>query len=274
MGTITTTDGTEIFYKDWGSGQPLVFSHGWPLSADDWDTQLMFFLLHGYRVIAHDRRGHGRSTQTSDGHDMDHYADDLAAVVEHLDLHDAVHIGHSTGGGEVVRYIARHGQSRVAKAVLISSVPPLMVQTDANPGGLPKSVFDGFQVQTAEHRSDFYRELASGPFYGFNRPGAKSSEAIIENWWRQGMMGGAKAHYDGIVAFSQTDFTEDLKKISVPVLVMHGDDDQIVPYADSGPLSAKLVQHGTLKTYSGYPHGMPTTEAETINADLLAFIRS
>jgi non-heme chloroperoxidase len=235
---------------------------------------MMFFLLHGYRVVAHDRRGHGRSTQTSDGHDMDHYADDLAAVVEHLDLTGAVHIGHSTGGGEVVRYLARHGESRVAKAVLISSVPPLMVQTDANPGGLPKSVFDGLQAQTAEHRSDFYRDLASGPFYGFNRPGAKSSEAIIENWWRQGMMGGAKAHYDGIVAFSQTDFTEDLKKITVPVLVMHGDDDQIVPYADSGPLSAKLVQNGTLKTYHGFPHGMPTTEAATINADLLTFIQS
>ena len=219
MGTITTTDGTEIFYKDWGSGQPLVFSHGWPLSADDWDTQMMFFLLHGYRVIAHDRRGHGRSTQTSGGHDMDHYADDLAAVTEHLDLHDAVHVGHSTGGGEVARYIARHGESRVAKAVLISSVPPLMLQTDANPGGLPKSVFDGLQAQVATGRSVFYRASASGPFYGYNRPGAKPEEAIIDNWWRQGMMGGAKAHYDGIVAFSQTDFTEDLKKISVPVLV-------------------------------------------------------
>jgi non-heme chloroperoxidase len=274
MPTITTADGTEIFYKDWGSGQPIVFSHGWPLSSDDGDTQMMFFLLQGYRVVAADRRGHGRSAQVDGGHDMDHYADDLAAVVEHLDLHDAVHVGHSTGGGEVVRYIARHGESRVAKAVLISSVPPLMVQTDANPGGLPKSVFDGFQEQTANHRSQFYRDLASGPFYGFNRSGAKSSEAIIENWWRQGMMGGAKAHYDGIVAFSQTDFTEDLKKITVPVLVMHGDDDQIVPYADSGPLSAKLVQNGTLKTYHGFPHGMPTTEAETINADLLAFVQS
>src|SRR5690242_8086122 len=274
MGTITTTDGIEIFYKDWGSGQPIVFSHGWPLSSDDWDTQMMFFLLHGYRVIAHDRRGHGRSTQTSDGHDMDHYADDMAAVTAHLDLHDAIHVGHSTGGGEVVRYIARHGESRVAKAVLISSVPPLMVQTDANPGGLPKEVFDGFQVQVATNRSRFYRDLAAGPFYGFNRPGAQSSEAIIENWWRQGMMGGAKAHYDGIVAFSQTDFTEDLKKITVPVLVMHGDDDQIVPYADSGPLSAKLVRNGTLKTYKGFPHGMPTTQADTINNDLLAFLRS
>src|SRR5215813_5866407 len=274
MGTVTTSDGTEIFYKDWGLGQPIVFSHGWPLSGDDWDTQMLFFLEHGYRVIAHDRRGHGRSTQTSDGHDMDHYADDLAAVTAHLDLHDAVHIGHSTGGGEVVHYIARHGQSRVAKAVLISSVPPLMVQTDANPGGLPKSVFDDLQAQLAANRSIFYRDLASGPFYGFNRPGVEPSEAIIQNWWRQGMTGGAKAHYDGIVAFSQTDFTEDLKKITVPVLVMHGDDDQIVPYADSGPLSAKLVRNGTLKTYHGFPHGMPTTQAETINADLLAFLQT
>jgi non-heme chloroperoxidase len=274
MAMITTPDGVEIFYKDWGSGQPIVFSHGWPLSADDWDTQMLFFLLHGYRVVAHDRRGHGRSTQTSAGHDMDHYADDLAALTAHLDLRDAVHVGHSTGGGEVVRYLSRHGESRVAKAVLISAVPPLMVKTEANPGGLPKEVFDGFQTQVAEHRSDFYRELAAGPFYGFNRPGAKASEAIIDNWWRQGMMGGAKAHYDGIVAFSQTDFSEDLKKISVPVLVMHGDDDQIVPYADAGPLSAKLVQHGTLKTYSGFPHGMPTTQADTINADLLAFLRA
>jgi non-heme chloroperoxidase len=274
MPTITTNDGIEIYYKDWGSGQPLVFSHGWPLSADDWDTQMMFFLDHGFRVIAADRRGHGRSTQTDTGHDMDHYADDLAAVIAHLDVTDAVHIGHSTGGGEVTRYIARHGESRVAKAVLISSVPPLMVQTEANPEGLPKSVFDGFQTQVAARRSEFYRELASGPFYGFNRPGRDPSEAIIENWWRQGMTGGAKAHYDGIVAFSQTDFTEDLKKISVPVLVMHGDDDQIVPYADSGPKSAALVQNGTLKTYKGFPHGMPTTEAETINADLLEFLRS
>ncbi len=274
MGTITTNDGVEIFFKDWGSGRPIVFSHGWPLSADDWDTQMMFFLLHGYRVVAADRRGHGRSTQTDTGHDMDHYADDLAAVVNHLDLRDAVHVGHSTGGGEVARYIARHGEDRVAKAVLISSVPPLMVQTEANPGGLPKSVFDGFQVSVATGRSQFYRDLAAGPFYGFNRDGVEPSEAIIENWWRQGMMGGAKAHYDGIVAFSQTDFTQDLKKITVPVLVMHGDDDQVVPYADSGPLSAKLVQNGTLKTYAGFPHGMPTTQAETINADLLAFIQS
>ena len=241
MGMITTADGVEIFYKDWGSGQPIVFSHGWPLSADDWDTQMLFFLGHGYRVIAHDRRGHGRSAQAGDGNDMDHYADDLAAVTAHLDLRDAIHVGHSTGGGEVARYLGRHGESRVARAVLISSVPPLMVQTPANPGGLPKSVFDDLQAQLAANRSVFYRALPSGPFYGFNRPGVTPVEAIIDNWWRQGMMGGAKPQYDGIVAFSQTDFTEDLKKISVPVLVMHGDDDQIVPYADSGPLSAKLV---------------------------------
>jgi non-heme chloroperoxidase len=276
MPTITTKDGVEIFYKDWGQGQPIVFSHGWPLSADDWDNQMMFFLDQGYRVIAVDRRGHGRSAQVSDGHDMDHYAADLAAVTAHLDLKNAIHVGHSTGGGEVTRYVARHGQpqGRVAKAVLISSVPPLMVKTDANPGGLPKEVFDGLQAQLAANRSQFYRDLPEGPFYGFNRPGAKSSEAIIANWWRQGMMGGAKAHYDGIVAFSQTDFTEDLKAISVPVLVMHGDDDQIVPYADAGVLSVKLVQNGTLKIYKGFPHGMPTTEAPTINADLLAFFKS
>src|SRR5712672_2334748 len=274
MGTITATDGTEIYYKDWGSGQPIVFSHGWPLSADDWDTQMLFFLNHDYRVIAHDRRGHGRSSQPGDGHDMDHYADDLAAPTAHLDLQNAIHVGHSTGGGEVVRYIARHGESRVAKAVLISSVPPLMVQTDANPGGLPKSVFDDLQAQLAANRSEFYRALPSGPFYGFNRPGAQSSEAIIANWWRQGMMGGAKAHYDGIVAFSQPDFTEDLKKITVPVLVMHGDDDQIVPYADSAPLSAKLLKNSTLNTYKGFPHGMPTTEADTINADILTFLNA
>jgi non-heme chloroperoxidase len=273
MPTITSTDGTEIFYKDWGQGQPIVFSHGWPLSSDDWDTQMMFFLGHGYRVVASDRRGHGRSEQVPDGHDMDHYADDLAAVVEHLDLHDAIHVGHSTGGGEVVRYIARHGESRVARAVLISSVPPLMLKTEANPGGLPKEVFDGLQAQTAEHRSQFFYDFASGPFYGYNRPGAKPQQGVIENWWRQGMMGGAKAHYDGIVAFSQTDFTEDLKGISVPVLVMHGEDDQVVPYADAGPLSAKLVQNGTLKSYPGFPHGMPTTEADTINNDLLAWLK-
>ena len=274
MPTITTADGTEIFYKDWGSGQPVVFSHGWPLSADDWDTQMMFFLAHGYRVVAHDRRGHGRSAQVSEGHDMDHYADDLLAVVEHLDLHDAIHVGHSTGGGEVAHYLARHGESRAAKAVLISSVPPLMLQTEANPGGLPKAVFDDIQEQTATRRAAYFREFAAGPFYGYNRPGATPDEGIIENWWRQGMMGGAKAHYDGVVAFSQTDFTEDLRQISIPVLVMHGEDDQVVPYADSGPLSAKLVKNGTLKSYPGFPHGMPATQAETINADLLAFFQS
>jgi non-heme chloroperoxidase len=274
MNTIQTKDGVEIFYKDWGKGQAIVFSHGWPLSADDWDAQMLFFLNNGYRVIAHDRRGHGRSTQTGDGHDMDHYADDLAALTSHLDLKNAIHVGHSTGGGEVVRYLARHGERRVSKAAIVSAVPPLMVQTAANPGGLPKEVFDGFQAQLATNRSQFYRDIAAGPFYGYNRAGAKTSEAIIENWWRQGMMGGAKAHYDGIVAFSQTDFTADLKQISVPVLVMHGDDDQIVPYADSAPLSAKLLRNGTLKTYKGFPHGMPTTQAETISADLLAFVRS
>ncbi|WIV54409.1 alpha/beta fold hydrolase [Amycolatopsis nalaikhensis] len=274
MPFITTTDGVEIFYKDWGTGQPIVFSHGWPLSSDDWDTQMLFFATNGYRVIAHDRRGHGRSSDVADGHDMDHYADDLAAVTAHLDLRDAVHIGHSTGGGEVVHYLARHGEDRVAKAVLIAAVPPLMVQTEANPGGLPKSVFDDLQAQLLANRSEFYLSLAAGPFYGFNRPGVETSEAKVRNWWRQGMMGSAKAHYDGIVAFSQTDFTADLEKITVPTLVMHGDDDQIVPYADSGPLSARLLRNGTLKTYSGFPHGMPTTHADTINADLLEFIRS
>jgi non-heme chloroperoxidase len=273
MSTITTKDGVEIFDKDWGSGQPIVFSHGWPLSADDWDAQMLFFVNQGFRVIAHDRRGHGRSSQVSDGHDMDHYADDLAALTAHLDLKDVVHIGHSTGGGEVVHYIGRHGESRVAAAAIMSAVPPLMVQTPANPGGLPKKVFDDLQAQLAANRSQFYLDLASGPFYGFNRPGAKVSQAVIWNWWRQSMMGGAKAAYDGIVAFSQTDFTEDLKKISVPVFVMHGDDDQIVPYADSAPLSVKLLKNGTLKTYKGFPHGMPTIHADTINADLLAFIK-
>jgi non-heme chloroperoxidase len=235
---------------------------------------MLFFLNRGYRVIAHDRRGHGRSSQTADGHDMDHYADDLATLTPHLDLKNAIHVGHSTGGGEVVHYIARHGESRVAMAALLSAVPPLMMKTASNPGGLPKDVFDGWQAQLAANRSVFYRALPEGPFYGFNRPGVKASEAIIANWWRQGMMGGAKAHYDGIVAFSQTDFTENLKKITVPVLVMHGDDDQVVPYADSGPLTAKLLKNGTLKTYKGFPHGMPTTQAETINADILAFIKS
>ena len=263
----------DIYYKDWGKGQPIVFSHGWPLSADDWDAQMLFFLGKGFRVIAHDRRGHGRSTQTSEGHDMDHYADDLSTLTKHLDLKNAVHVGHSTGGGEVVHYIARHGESRVAKAAILGAVPPLMLKTEKHPGGLPKKVFDDFQQQVATNRAQFYYDVPAGPFYGFNRPGSKRSEAVIWNWWRQGMMGGAKAHYDGIVAFSQTDFTEDLKKINVPVLVMHGDDDQIVPYADSAPLSAKLLKNGTLKTYKDFPHGMATTEAETINKDLLAFIK-
>jgi non-heme chloroperoxidase len=274
MPTITTKDGVEIFYKDWGSGQPIVFSHGWPLSADDWDNQMLFFLGKGYRVIAHDRRGHGRSTQVADGHDMDHYADDLAALTAHLDLKDAIHVGHSTGGGEVVHYLARRGQKNVYKAAIISAVPPLMVKTEANPEGLPKSVFDDLQAQLAANRSKFYRDLPEGPFYGFNRPGVKSVEATIANWWRQGMMGGAKAHYDGIVAFSQTDFSEDLKKITIPVLVMHSLDDQIVPYVAAGPKSAKLLKNGTLITYKDFPHGMPTTQAEKINADLLAFLKS
>ena len=273
MGMITTKDGTEIYYKDWGSGPPIVFHHGWPLSADDWDNQMMFFLAHGYRVIAHDRRGHGRSTQTFSGNEMDTYAADVAELVAALDLRNAIHVGHSTGGGEVARYVAQHAEGRVAKAVLISAVPPLMVKTTANPGGLPKDVFDGFQGQLVANRAQFYYDVPAGPFYGYNRPGAKVSQGVIWNWWRQGMMGGAKAHYDCIVAFSQTDFTDDLEKIEVPTLVMHGDDDQIVPYADSAPLSVKLLKHGTLNTYKGFPHGMPTTNADTINADLLAFIR-
>ncbi len=274
MPVVTTKDSVDIFYKDWGSGQPIVFSHGWPLSSDDWDAQMLFFLAQGYRVIAHDRRGHGRSTQVGDGHDMDHYADDLAAVVQHLDLKNAIHVGHSTGGGEVVRYLASHGESRASKAALLCAVPPLMVKTASNPLGLPKEVFDGLQAQLAASRSRLYRDLPAGPFYGYNRPGVEASEAVIENWWRQGMIGGAKAHYDGIVAFSQTDFTEDLKKITIPVLVMHSEDDQIVPYVASGPLTAKLLRNGTLKTYQNFPHGMPTTQAETINADLLAFLKS
>jgi non-heme chloroperoxidase len=273
---VTTKDGVQIFYKDWGpkDATPIVFSHGWPLSSDDWDSQLMFFLAHGYRVVAHDRRGHGRSSQVFDGHDMDHYADDLAVVVAHLNLKAAIHVGHSTGGGEVVHYLARHGQSRASKAVLIAAVPPIMVKTPSNPGGLPKDVFDGIQQQVATNRAQFFRDLPAGPFYGFNRPGAKPQEGVIQNWWRQGMMGGAKAHYDGVVAFSQTDFTEDLKKTTVPTLVMHGDDDQIVPYEDSGVLSAKLLPNGTLKTYQGFPHGMPTTHADVLNPDMLAFFNS
>ena len=274
MSTITTNDGTEIFYKDWGRGQPIVFHHGWPLSSDDWDAQMMFFVEQGYRVVGIDRRGHGRSSQVSDGHDMDHYAADAAAVVEHLDLRNAVHIGHSTGGGEVTRYVARHGKGRVAKAVLVSAVPPLMLKTPSNPGGLPIEVFDGWRNSLAANRAQFFRDVPSGPFYGFNRPGAKPLEGVIENWWRQGMMGGAKAHYDSIKAFSETDFNEDLKSIDVPTLVMHGDDDQIVPYKDAALLSVKLLKNGTLKIYPGFPHGMLTTHADVINQDLLAFVRS
>ena len=277
MSTVTTTDGVEIFYKDWGpkDAQPIVFHHGWPLTADDWDAQMLYFLGKGYRVIALDRRGHGRSTQVSDGHDMDHYAADANAAVEHLHLKNAVHIGHSTGGGQATRYVARHGQpqGRVAKLVLIGAVPPLMVKTPANPGGLPIEVFDGLRKQLAENRSQFYIDLPSGPFYGFNRAGAKPSQPIIQNWWRQGMMGGARAHYEGIKAFSETDFTEDLKIINVPTLVMHGDEDQIVPIAASAPLSAKLLKKATLKVYEKFPHGMCTTHADVVNPDLFAFIR-
>jgi len=272
-GIITTKDGTQIYYKDWGSGQPIVFHHGWQLSADDWDAQMMFFLAQGYRVIAHDRRGHGRSSQTETGNEMDTYAADVAELAAHLDLRNAVHIGHSTGGGEVARYVARHGAGRVAKAVLIGAVPPIMVKSDKNPGGLPIEVFDGFRAALAANRAQFFLDVPTGPFYGFNRAGAKVSEGVIRNWWRQGMMGGAKAHYDCIKAFSETDFTEDLKAIKVPVLILHGDDDQIVPIADSALLSARLVRNGTLKVYPGLPHGMCTTQPELINRDLLAFIR-
>ncbi|WP_281786054.1 alpha/beta fold hydrolase [Uruburuella suis] len=276
MAYITTNDGVEIFYKDWGprDAEVLFFHHGWPLSSDDWDAQLLYFLGKGYRVVAHDRRGHGRSSQVWDGHDMDHYADDVAAVVKHLGIDKAVHIGHSTGGGEVAHYIAKHGEAHISKAVLVSAVPPLMVKTDKNPNGLPKEIFDDFQNQLFKNRAEFYRAIPEGPFYGFNRPDTKPSEPVIQNWWRQGMMGGAKAHYDGIVAFSQTDFTKDLKKISVPVLVLHGDDDQVVPFEISGKLSAELVQNGTLKVYPGYSHGMLTINADVINPDLLAFIQS
>jgi non-heme chloroperoxidase len=272
MPMLTVKDGTEIFYKDWGKGQPLVFHHGWPLSADDWDNQMMFFLGHGYRVIAHDRRGHGRSTQTEHGNEMDTYAADVAELVAKLDLRNAVHIGHSTGGGEVARYVARYGKGRVAKAVLLSSVPPVMLRSDKNPGGLPMEVFDSIRQGTAFNRAQFYQDITL-PFYGYNRPGAKISQGIRDNWWRQGMMGGIKAHYDCIKAFSETDFTEDLKAIGVPVLVMHGEDDQIVPFADAGALSVRLVKNGTLKSYPGYPHGMFVTHADVINQDLLAFIQ-
>lgn len=278
MSYVTTKDGVEIFYKDWGpkDAQPIHFHHGWPLSSDDWDTQMLFFLQKGYRVIAHDRRGHGRSAQVSEGHDMDHYAADANAVVEHLDLRNVVHIGHSTGGGEVARYVAKYGepQGRVAKAVLVSAVPPVMVKSDANPEGTPIEVFDGLRSALAANRAQFFLDVASGPFYGFNRPGAKISEGAIRNWWRQGMMGSAKAHYEGIKAFSETDQTADLKAITVPTLVLHGDDDQIVPYKAAALMQAKLLKNATLKIYEGYSHGMLTTHADVINPDILAFIKS
>jgi non-heme chloroperoxidase len=277
MPFVTTSDGTEIFFKDWGpkSAQPIVFHHGWPLSADDWDTQMLFFLGEGYRVIAHDRRGHGRSAQVSDGHDMDHYASDSSAVVEELDLKDAIHVGHSTGGGQVARYVAQHGESqgRVAKAVLISAVPPLMVKTDANPAGTPIEVFDDFREQLAANRAQFFLDVPTGPFYGYNRGKTPPSPGIINNWWRQGMMGSAKAHYEGIKAFSETDQTADLKAITVPTLILHGDDDQVVPYKDSALKQDDLLSNSTMKIYPDFPHGMPTTNADEINADLLAFFR-
>jgi non-heme chloroperoxidase len=274
MPTITTRDGTEIFYKDWGpqDAQPIVFHHGWPLSADDWDNQMLFFLGKGYRVIAHDRRGHGRSSQTSEGNEMDTYAADVAALVEHLGLRDAIHVGHSTGGGEVAHYVARAQPGRVAKAVLIDAVPPVMVRKESNPGGTPIEVFDGYRAALANNRAQLYLDIPSGPFYGFNRPGAKVSQGLIDNWWRQGMMGSAKAGYECIKAFSETDFTEDLKAIEVPVLVIHSEDDQIVPYADSAPLTVKLLKNGRLKTYKDLPHGSCQTHPDLINADLLAFI--
>ena len=278
MAFVTTKDGAEIFYKDWGSkdAQPIMFHHGWPLSADDWDTQMLFFLANGFRVVAHDRRGHGRSSQTDVGHDMDHYAADAAAVAEHLDLRNAVHIGHSTGGGEVARYVAKHGQlqGRVAKAVLVSAVPPLMVKTERNPEGTPIEVLDGYRAALAANRAQFFLDVPTGPFYGFNRPGARVSQGVITNWWRQGMMGSALAHYEGIKAFSETDQTEDLKAITVPTLVLQGDDDQVVPYKDAALKQIELLRNGTKKLYPGFPHGMLTTEAETINSDLLAFIKS
>lgn len=278
MATITTQDGVEIYYKDWGprDAQPIMFHHGWPLSSDDWDTQMLFFLKHGYRVVAHDRRGHGRSAQVSDGHDMDHYAADAAAVVEHLDLRNAIHIGHSTGGGEATRYVARYGepQGRVAKAALVSAVPPLMLKTAANPEGLPIEVFDGFRQALAGNRAVFFLDVPSGPFYGFNRDGAQVQQGVVRNWWRQAMMGSALAHYEGIKAFSETDQTEDLKAIGVPTLVLHGEDDQIVPIVAAALKSVKLLRNGTLKTYPGYGHGMLTINADVLNADLLAFVRA
>ncbi|EHJ95105.1 MULTISPECIES: alpha/beta fold hydrolase [Rhizobium/Agrobacterium group] len=275
---VTTKDGVEIFFKDWGpkDAQPIVFHHGWPLSSDDWDAQMLFFLSKGYRVVAHDRRGHGRSSQVSNGHDMDHYAADASAVAEYLDLRNAVHIGHSTGGGEVARYVARHGQpqGRVAKAILVSAVPPLMLKTAGNPDGTPMEVFDGFRSALAANRAQFFLDVASGPFYGFNRPDAKVSQGVIDNWWRQGMMGSAVAHYEGIKAFSETDQTEDLKAITVPTLVTQGDDDQVVPYKAAVELQAKLIKNSTMKIYKGFPHGMLTTHADVINPDLLAFIKA
>lgn len=276
MPRFITTDGVQLFYKDWGpkDAQPVVFHHGWPLSSDDWDNQLMFFLNQGFRVIAHDRRGHGRSTQTDTGNEMDTYAADVIALAKELDLKNAFHVGHSTGGGEVARYVARAEAGRVGKAVLMSAVPPIMLKSDKNPDGLPMEVFDGFRAALAGNRAQFYRDVASGPFYGFNRPGTKVFDGVIDNWWRQGMIGGIKAHYDCIKAFSETDFTEDLKKIDVPTLILHGDDDQIVPFADSAPLSVKLVKNATLKVHPGFPHGMATTHADVINADLLAFFKS
>jgi non-heme chloroperoxidase len=272
MPIVTSKDGAQIYYKDWGTGQPMVFSHGWPLTADDWDGQTLFFGQHGFRVIAHDRRGHGRSTQTWDGNDMDTYADDLAVLTEKLDLKDAIHVGHSTGGGEVARYIGRHGSKRVASAVLISAVPPLMLKTDKNHGGAPISVFDGLRAELAKNRPQFYKDITI-PFYGYNRPGAKISEGIREHWWLQGMMGGMKAHYDCIKAFSETDFTEDLERFDVPTLILHGDDDQIVPIVASAPMSAKIVKNAMLKVFPGFPHGMPTTNTDQINAELLAFLK-
>jgi non-heme chloroperoxidase len=276
MGTIKTKDGTEIFYKDWGpkNAQPIVFHHGWPLSSDDWDAQLLFFVANGFRVVAHDRRGHGRSSQVSDGHDMDHYAADVAAVVQHLDLRNTVNVGHSAGGGEALHYVAHYGKGRVAKLVMISAVPPMMLKTEKNPGGLPIEVFDGFRKALAANRAQFFLDVPSGPFYGFNRTGAKVFQGVIQNWWRQGMMGSAKAHYEGIKALSEFDFTSDLERVEVPTLIMHGDDDQIVPIAVSSLRSAKIVKGATLKVYPGFPHGMCTVNADVINADLLSFVRS
>ena len=274
-GYFTTSDGAQIFFKDWGSktAQPILFHHGWPLSSDDWDAQMMFFLAKGYRVIAHDRRGHGRSSQTDTGNEMDTYAADVIALAKHLDLKNAIHIGHSTGGGEVAHYVARAEPGRVAKAVLVGAVTPLMLKTEANPGGLPLEVFDGFRNGTANDRAQFFRDVAAGPFYGFNREGARVSQGVIDNWWRQGMMAGVKALYDCVAAFSETDFTEDLKVIDVPVLVLHGEDDQVVPIDASARQAIKLLKNGQLITYPGFPHGMATTQAETINRDLLAFIQ-